>query len=55
MTLSMNITPHHAPVYSHRVNGLIFLFRFAVTHRATCGQWVQAIGHLLSREGVPDA
>jgi hypothetical protein len=52
MTLSMNITPRHAPVYSHRVKGLIFLFRFAVTHRRTCGQWVEPLRRLLSREEV---
>jgi hypothetical protein len=47
------ILPHDPTyVYQNRTHGLMFLFRFAICHRATCGQWVRAIRHLLSREEV---
>jgi hypothetical protein len=52
MTRVSIIPSRSSCVDENRTNGLIFLFRFAICHRATCGQWVQAIGHLMSREGV---
>jgi hypothetical protein len=50
MTIEVNIRQHIPAVDPNRTRGLWWLFRYALCHRSTCGQWLQPLRRLLSRE-----